>query len=136
MYSNKWGGRVPKAQAYCILKECCGGQLELECMRSKREGHFWQFLRNPKLCISNLFATPIEFVWEHVSCLGRRCQKFYEFCIHDLSLWGTFMLALWFVFVLCVKFCESMQELLHYMFLQSLKQKPSPRPCKSLNVEV
>jgi len=44
-------------------------------------------------------------------------------------------LALWFVSMFETKFCESMQELLHYRFLQSLKQKPSPRPCKSLNVE-
>ncbi len=44
-------------------------------------------------------------------------------------------MALWFVSMFETKFCESMQELLHYRFLQSLKQKPSPRPCKSLNVE-
>jgi hypothetical protein len=50
--NNKQGGRVPKAQVFCILKESCGGQLELECMWSKREGHFWQFLHNPEFHIS------------------------------------------------------------------------------------
>jgi hypothetical protein len=43
---------------------------------------------------------------------------------------------LWFDFVYCTKFCESMQELLHYKLFQSLKWKPSPRPCKSPNVEI
>jgi hypothetical protein len=43
---------------------------------------------------------------------------------------------LWYVFVFCTKFCESMQKFLHYRFLQSFKRKPLPRPCKSLNVEL
>jgi hypothetical protein len=61
---------------------------------------------------------------------------FYKCHTHDMSLWGAFFLALWSDFVFCPKFCESMQEPFHYRFLQSLKWKPLPRPCKSLNVEL
>ncbi len=38
-------------------------------------------------------------------------KKIYDYHIHDLSLWGSFFLALWFVFVFCTKFYESVQEL-------------------------
>jgi hypothetical protein len=44
-------------------------------------------------------------------------KKIYKCCTHDLSLWGAFFLALWSNFVFCTRFCESVQELLHYRFL-------------------
>jgi hypothetical protein len=59
---------------------------------------------------------------------------FYDCHIHDLSLWGTFILALWFDFVFCTKFYELMQKL--YWFLQSFKWKPLSRPCQNLKVEL
>jgi len=49
-YNNKWSGQVSKAQVLCILKECHGGQLKLECTQSKRDKHFQQFMCNPEFC--------------------------------------------------------------------------------------
>jgi len=43
-------------------------------------------------------------------------KKIYRRHTRDLFLRGTFLLALWFVFVYCTKFCETMQEPFHYMF--------------------
>ncbi len=45
-------------------------------------------------------------------------------------------MALWYVSVFCIKFCDSVQEFLNYWFLQSLKWKPLPRPCQSPKVEL
>ncbi len=63
-------------------------------------------------------------------------KNFYKCYTHDLSIWGAFFMALCSNSVFCTKFCESVQELLHCRFFQSLKWKPSPRPCKSPNVEL
>jgi hypothetical protein len=120
--NKKRGGRVLKAQAFCILKESYGGQLELECMWSKREGHFRQFLHNPKFRISKYLqvklTTLIKFVWEFMfHAHEENAKKKYKCCTHDLSLWGAFILAMWSIFVFCTKF----YELLHYRFIQSLK---------------
>jgi hypothetical protein len=37
-------------------------------------------------------------------------KKIYDYHIHDLSLWGVFLLALQSIFVFCTKFYESMQD--------------------------
>ncbi len=47
----------------------------------------------------------------------KNVEVFYNRRIHDLFFGGTFLLALWPVYVFCTKFCESMQELFHYWFL-------------------
>jgi len=108
-------------------------------MWSKREGHFWQLLHNLELHISRFLQvrliTLIKFVWDHVSCPGRRCRIFLLVSHSWFVSLGSISSGIVVCFYVCTKFCEWMQELLHYRFLQSLKQKPLPRPCKSLNVE-
>ncbi len=64
----------------CILKECHGGQLKLECTQSRRDKHFQQFMCNPEFCtfryLQVRLTTLIEFVWKHVSCLGKINKNF------------------------------------------------------------
>ncbi len=64
-------------------------------------------------CVTQNFAFPNFCKWVYNfdwTCLKtcfmprKKCQIFLDCHTHDLSLWRTFLLAFWYVFMFCIKF--------------------------------